>query len=136
MAIFVYNDTDHLIPTIEDVIEETALDPARLAVLVDQHPECIYFEVLPEPESQYACAECGTRTAETYVVTTLDLEDPEGTTTEVCLPCHKALTEPADGYQAHFTALFRAVAASEPPEGSQVDDVLTEFQSTYEEAVR
>lgn len=37
-------------------------------------------------------------------------------------------------YKSHFTALFRAVAACEAPEGTQVDDVLAEFQSTYDEA--
>jgi hypothetical protein len=37
---------------------------------------------------------------------------------------------------SHFAALFRAVAACEPPEGSQLAEVLDEFQSTYEEAVR
>lgn len=36
-------------------------------------------------------------------------------------------------WRSHFEALFRAVAACEPPEGTQLDGVLTEFQSTYDE---
>jgi hypothetical protein len=35
----------------------------------------------------YACAECGTTEATTYVVTTLDPEDPRTTRTEVCRAC-------------------------------------------------
>lgn len=38
-------------------------------------------------------------------------------------------------YKAHFTALFRALAACEAPEGTQADDVLIEFQSSYDEAI-
>lgn len=41
--------------------------------------------------------------------------------------------EPVVSYQAHFEALFRAVAACEAPAGTQVDDVLGEFQSTFDE---
>jgi hypothetical protein len=43
---------------------------------------------------EYACAACGTTEAQTYVVTTLDPEDPIGTRTEVCLPCREAETAP------------------------------------------
>lgn len=39
----------------------------------------------------YECAECGATRARTYVVTTLDYEDPKETRTEVCLPCHEVI---------------------------------------------
>jgi DNA-directed RNA polymerase subunit RPC12/RpoP len=39
----------------------------------------------------YVCAECGTTTATTYVVTTLDTAAPKDTRTEVCRPCDDAL---------------------------------------------
>lgn len=39
----------------------------------------------------FACAECGTTEASTYVVTTLDPEDVRGTRTEVCRSCDDAL---------------------------------------------
>jgi hypothetical protein len=38
-------------------------------------------------------------------------------------------------YQERFEALYRAVAACEAPEGTQVDDVLGQFQAAYDEAV-
>lgn len=44
--------------------------------------------------SSYACAECGTTTATTYVVTTLDPSDPQDTTTEVCRACDDTLARP------------------------------------------
>lgn len=39
----------------------------------------------------FSCAECGTTTATTYVVTTLDRENPRDTRTEVCLDCHQGI---------------------------------------------
>lgn len=51
-------------------------------------PADAHVTILAEP---YACAECGTTTAETYVVTTLDYADPEGTRTEVCRDCDDTL---------------------------------------------
>jgi hypothetical protein len=42
--------------------------------------------------AQFACAECGTTEATTYVVTTLDPGDVKGTRTEVCRDCDKALS--------------------------------------------
>lgn len=41
---------------------------------------------------EFSCAECGTTTATTYVVTTLDPEDPS-TRTEICRACDNALRE-------------------------------------------
>lgn len=41
---------------------------------------------------QFACAECGTTTATTYVVTILDPDDCS-TRTEVCRACDDALRE-------------------------------------------
>jgi DNA-directed RNA polymerase subunit M/transcription elongation factor TFIIS len=42
--------------------------------------------------TDFACAECGTKDAHTYVVTTLDQGDPS-TRTEVCLSCYEAIRE-------------------------------------------
>ena len=44
-----------------------------------------------EDAVDYVCAECGTSEAETYVVTTLDYDDPS-TRTEVCMPCHEEIS--------------------------------------------
>lgn len=41
-------------------------------------------------DSGFTCAECGTTTARTYVVTTLDPDDPD-TRTEVCRDCDDQL---------------------------------------------
>lgn len=50
------------------------------------------FDADPElPVWPYTCAECGTTTAQTYVVTTLDYNDREGTRTEVCRECDDVL---------------------------------------------
>ncbi len=46
------------------------------------------------PILAYSCAECGTETADTYVVTTLDPADPKGTRTEVCRACDDKLRTP------------------------------------------
>lgn len=43
----------------------------------------------PSGAGEYACAECGTTEAQTYVVTTLDPENPRESRTEVCLSCHE-----------------------------------------------
>lgn len=45
-------------------------------------------------DSDLTCAECGTTTASTYVVTTLDPTNPQETRTEVCTDCHTALAAP------------------------------------------
>jgi hypothetical protein len=59
------------------------------------HPwtECP-FHKQPEGAPTFACAECGTTEATTYVVTFLDGDqtDPEART-EVCLPCHEEIRQ-------------------------------------------
>lgn len=47
--------------------------------------------VVRSAQAAFACAECGTTTATTYVVTTLDPEDVKGTRTEVCRACDDKL---------------------------------------------
>jgi len=50
---------------------------------------------LPEPDAarEFTCAECGTTTARTYVVTTLDYADVRHTRTEVCRACDDEIRE-------------------------------------------
>lgn len=59
----------------------------------DQGAECGWPLEEHEVAGEFACAECGTTTATTYVVTTLDYSDPKSTRTEVCLDCHNTLKE-------------------------------------------
>jgi len=59
------------------------------------------------------CAECGTKEATTYVVTTLDPDDIKGTTTEVCLPCHNAVTDIVLATISTGSYVFAVVAATE-----------------------
>jgi hypothetical protein len=46
----------------------------------------------PTADLDLVCAECGDRTATTYVVTILDHADPNRTRTEVCMPCHEVIS--------------------------------------------
>lgn len=41
----------------------------------------------PEPMPEFACSECGRTDKQTYIVNTLDPEDPKGTRTEACRDC-------------------------------------------------
>lgn len=62
---------------------------------------------------EFACADCGTTTARTYAVTTLDYSDPIGTRTEVCLPrrmCGKRTAERAEVRDAFATVHASIVA--------------------------
>lgn len=55
----------------------------------------------PEEAGPLVCAECGSGTADAYVVTILDNADPKGTRSELCAACDAALRPgelPVRGY--------------------------------------
>lgn len=78
------------------IAEHPALeDEQHVAVPGDLDANTYTFTFIPErflSGPDFACAECGTTRASTYVVTTLDRFDPINTRTEVCADCHAAIT--------------------------------------------
>lgn len=70
---------------------EDARDHAQADDALAELGRAIY-EATGNTAGTYACAECGTTTARSYVVTTLDYENERDTRTEACLDCHEKLT--------------------------------------------
>lgn len=73
----------------------------------------------PEVALPYACAECGTRTASTFVVTTLDYADEKGTRTETCRACDDALRDLGDVVAGAYAAAASEHAAEVAAEDAE-----------------